>query len=189
MLSDADVMGFCSLLFQAGGETTDKTIASMFKNLLEHPDQLEAVRADRSLVSNTFAETLRYSPPVHMIMREPSEDVEMSGGTVAAGKTVTCLIGSANRDPEQYSDPDTFNIFRKDLDLSRAWTASANHVAFCLGRHFCLGSLLAKQEIELGVNHLLDAMPNVRFANGFTPYEVGLFTRAPAEMHLEFDPA
>src|SRR5690606_27477191 len=73
-MSDEDIKAFCSLLLAAGGETTDKAIASIFKNLLEHPGQLEAVRADRSLIPQAFAETLRYSPPVHMIMRQPAED-------------------------------------------------------------------------------------------------------------------
>lgn len=188
-MSDEDVKAFCSLLLAAGGETTDKAIASLFKNLLEHPDQLAAVRADRSLIPRAFAETLRYSPPVHMIMRQPSEDVTIGGGTVPAGSTVTCLIGAANRDPRRFTDPDTFDIFREDLSAKTAFTAAANHLAFALGRHFCVGALLAEAEVLVGMNLLLDALPDARIAPGATIVENGVFTRGPASLPIEFTPA
>ncbi|WP_327190869.1 cytochrome P450 [Streptomyces xinghaiensis] len=188
-MTDEDIKAFCSLLLTAGGETTDKAIASVFANLLAHPDQMAAVRADRSLIGRAFAETLRYTPPVHMIMRQPAEDVEFSGGTVPAGATVTCLIGAANRDPEHYADPDTFNLFREDLTARNAFTAAADHLAFALGRHFCVGALLARAEVETGLNLLLDAMPDARLPEGFTPAEQGVFTRGPRSLPLEFTPA
>ncbi|MCC3651128.1 cytochrome P450 [Streptomyces sp. S07_1.15] len=188
-MTDEDIKAFCSLLLTAGGETTDKAIASVFANLLAHPDQMAAVRADRSLIGRALAETLRHTPPVHMIMRQPAEDVEFSGGTVPAGATVTCLIGAANRDPEHYADPDTFNLFREDLTARNAFTAAADHLAFALGRHFCVGALLARAEVETGLNLLLDAMPDARLPEGFTPAEQGVFTRGPRSLPLEFTPA
>jgi len=187
-MSDEDIKAFCSLLFAAGGATTDKAVASMFANLLRHPDQLKAVREDRSLIASALAETLRFTPPVHMIMRQPAEDVTVSGGTIPAGSTVTCLIGAANRDGHRYADPDTFNIFRADLDSVNAFSAAANHLAFALGRHFCVGALLAKSEVEVGTNQLLDAMPDVRLRSGFQPVEQGVFTRGPASLPVEFTP-
>ena len=81
----------------------------MMWNLL-NPDQLALVREDRSRVTHAFAESLRFAPPAQMIMRQPSEDVEVSGGTIPAGATVVCLIAAANRDPRKYSDPDRFDI-------------------------------------------------------------------------------
>jgi len=188
-MSDEDIKAFCSLLLAAGGETTDKAIASIFKNLLEHPGQLEAVRADRSLIPQAFAETLRYSPPVHMIMRQPAEDVELSTGTVPAGATLTCLIGAANRDPRRFSDPDVFNVHREDLPTRTAFSAAADHLSFALGRHFCVGALLAKAEVEIGVDRLLDAMPEVRIADGAAPAERGVFTRGPESLPVRFTPA
>jgi pulcherriminic acid synthase len=165
-MSDEDIKAFCSLLLAAGGETTDKAIASLFSNLLQHPAQLAAVRADRGLIPKAFAETLRYTPPVHMIMRQPAQDVPLGGGTIPAGSTVTCLIAAANRDQERYADPDTFDIFRDDLKVSTAFTAAADHLAFSLGRHFCVGALLAEAEVIAGTNQLLDAMPDLRPAPG-----------------------
>lgn len=185
-MSDEDIKAFCSLLLTAGGETTDKAVASMFANLLQDPGQLDALRQDRSLLPRALAETLRYSPPVHMIMRQPSEDVTLSGGKIPAGSTVTCLIGAANRDPRRYADPDTFNIFRDDLDAVTAFSAAANHLAFALGRHFCVGALLAKTEVEVGTNQLLDAMPDLRLRDGSGPAERGVFTRGPAELPVVF---
>ncbi|MFJ4923109.1 cytochrome P450 [Streptomyces sp. NPDC088725] len=187
-MSDEDIKAFCSLLLAAGGETTDKAIASIFANLMLHPDQLAAVRADRTLIARAFAETLRFTPPVHMIMRQTAADVELSGGTIPAGATVTCLIGAANRDPSRYRDPDTFNIFRDDLTTDTAFSAAADHLSFALGRHFCVGALLAKAEIEAGVGQLLDAMPDLRPAEGYDPVEQGVFTRGPRSLPVRFTP-
>ncbi|GAA1340950.1 cytochrome P450 [Saccharothrix algeriensis] len=187
-MSDEDIKAFCSLLLAAGGETTDKAIAAVFRNLLEHPDQLAAVRADRSLVARAFAETLRYTPPVHMIMRQTAAEARLSGGVVPAGATVICLIGAANRDGARYDRPDEFDLHRTDLDAATAFTAAADHLAFALGRHFCVGALLAKAEVEVGVNLLLDAMPDVRLPAGYRAGERGVFTRGPAELPVEFTP-
>ncbi|MER8002157.1 cytochrome P450 [Streptomyces sp. NPDC095613] len=187
-MSDEDIKAFCSLLLAAGGETTDKAIAGIIANLLAHPDQLAAVRQDRGLIERAFAETLRYTPPVHMIMRQTARDVEVSGGTIPSGATVTCLIGAANRDGTRYRDPDTFDIFREDLTTTTAFSAAADHLAFALGRHFCVGALLAKAEVETGVNQLLDAMPDMRLADGFDPAERGVFTRGPESLPVEFTP-
>jgi pulcherriminic acid synthase len=187
-MSDEDIKAFCSLLLAAGGETTDKAMASLFKNLLEHPEQLAAVRADRSLLPRAFAETLRFSPPVHMIMRQPAEDVELSGGVVPAGSTLTCLIGAANRDERRYADPDSFDLFRDDLTAKTAFSAAADHLSFALGRHFCVGALLAVAEVEVGANQLLDAMPDLALATGFTASERGVFTRGPVSLPVTFTP-
>jgi pulcherriminic acid synthase len=188
-MSDEDIKAFVSLLLAAGGETTDKAISALLANLLAHPEQLAAVQEERSLIPQAFAETLRYTPPVHMIMRQPAEDVELSGVTIPAGSTVTALIGAANRDPGRYADPDRFDIFRTDLATTSAFSAAADHLAFALGRHFCVGALLAKTEVEVGVNLLLDAMPDVRLAEGADISERGVFTRGPGELRLEFTPA
>ncbi|WP_432186361.1 cytochrome P450 [Streptomyces sp. Tue6028] len=187
-MSDEDIKAFCSLLLAAGGETTDKAIAGIMANLLLHPEQLAAVRDDRSLIPAAFAETLRYTPPVHMIMRQSATEVQVTGGTVPAGATVTCLIGAANRDEQRYRDPDRFDIHRDDLTTTSAFSAAADHLAFALGRHFCVGALLAKAEVEVGVNQLLDTMPDLRLADGFDPVEHGVFTRGPKALPVRFTP-
>ena len=188
-LSDLDVKAFVSLLLVAGGETTDKALASLMRNLVEHPDQLEEVRADRSLIGPAFAETLRYSPPVHMIMRQPRVDFELRGTVIPAGSTITCLLAAANRDEECFDHADAFDIHRKDLDVNRAFAAAADHMAFAKGRHFCVGAMLAKTEVESATNQLLDAMRDITLAPGAEVEEVGLFTRSPGALPLRFTPA
>ncbi|MFF9058554.1 cytochrome P450 [Streptomyces sp. NPDC101213] len=187
-MSDEDIKAFCSLLLAAGGETTDKAIAGIFANLLQHPEQLAAVREDRGLIARAFAETLRYTPPVHMIMRQSATEVTLSCGVVPAGATVTCLIGAANRDERRYREPDRFDIFRDDLTTTTAFSAAADHLSFALGRHFCVGALLAKAEVEIGVGQLLDAMPDLRLADGAELVEQGVFTRGPQTLPVRFTP-
>ena len=183
-MSDEDIKAFVSLLLAAGGETTDKAITGMFRNLLNHPGQLAAVREDRELIAGAFAESLRFTPPLQMIMRQPAEDVALSGGTVPAGSTVTCLIGAAHRDPARYADPDRYDIFRGDLTPTTAFTAAADHLAFALGRHFCVGALLARAEVLVGTNQLLDAFPHMAFADGNAPAETGVFVRGLRQLPL-----
>jgi pulcherriminic acid synthase len=187
-MSDEDIKAFISILFAAGGETTDKAISSLFGNLLRHPDQLAAVREDRDLIPQALAETLRCTPPVHMIMRETAEDVELSGGVIPAGSTVNCLIGAANRDAERFAHPDSFDIFRDDLPTRSAFSAAADHLAFALGRHFCVGALLAKTEVEVGVGQLLDAMPELSLQEDCTLVEHGVFTRGLHSLPVRFTP-
>ncbi|MCP9210868.1 cytochrome P450 [Streptomyces sp. NEAU-Y11] len=187
-MSDEEIRAFCSLLLSAGAETTDKAVAAVMRNLLLHPEQLAAVTADRELIPRAFIETLRHTPPVQMIMRQVAGDVEMSGGVIPDGSTVICLIGSAGRDERRYADPDSFDVFRTDLTARTAFSAAADHLSFALGRHFCVGALLAKAEIEVAIGQLLDAMPDVGLEPGFTPRDQGTFTRGPAALPLRFTP-
>jgi pulcherriminic acid synthase len=124
-----------------------------------------------------------------MVTRQVAEDVELSGGTVPAGSTVICAVGAANRDPRRFANPDSFDVFRDDLPVETAFTAAAQHVSFSLGRHFCVGAMLGKTEVEVAADQLLDAMPDLRFDDGFTPAEQGLFTRGPTTLPVRFTPA
>ena len=187
-MSDIDIKSYISFLLVAGSESTDLQISNMWLRLLENSDQLQAVREDRSLIKTAFAESLRHTAAVLMIMRQVSEDVEFHGVTVPAGSTVTLLLAAANRDPRKFSEPDTFNIFRDDLQTDREFTGAANHMTFSLGRHFCIGTYLAAMEAETATNQLLDAMDDIAFADGHIPREVGSFVRAPRYMPLTFTP-
>lgn len=187
-MSDIDIKSYISFLLVAGSESTDLQMSNMWLRLLENPDQLQEVREDRSLIKTAFAESLRHTAAVLMIMRQASEDVEFHGVTVPAGSTVTLLLAAANRDPRKFSEPDTFNIFRDDLQTDREFTGAANHMTFSLGRHFCIGTYLAAMEAETATNQLLDAMDDIALADGHIPQEVGSFVRAPRYMPLTFTP-
>ncbi|MGY1712093.1 cytochrome P450 [Geodermatophilus sp. SYSU D00758] len=186
-MSDEEIKAFVSLLLVAGGETTDKAIASMVRNLLDHPEQMAAVRADRSLADAVIAETLRFSGPVHMIMRQTEEDVRVEDTTIPAGSTCIMMLAAANRDERHFADPDVFDIHRPDLDVAKAFSGAANHVQFILGRHFCVGSLLAREEMTVALDLVLDRLPDLRYQEGFTPREVGLYTRSVERLLVEFD--
>lgn len=187
-MSDEEIKAFVSLLLVAGGETTDKAVGSMVRNLIENPDQMKAVREDRGLVNNAIAETLRHSGPVHMIMRQTEEAVELHGTTIPKGATCIMMLSAANRDERQFADPDKFDIFRPDLDVAKAFSGAANHVEFILGRHFCVGSLLAQNEMTVALNLVLDNMADLRYAEGFQPKEAGLYTRSVVNLLVEFTP-
>lgn len=117
------------------------------------------------------------------------EDVEFSGGTVTAGHTLELLLGSANRDPEAFDEPDRFNIHRTDMEFDKAFTAAADHTVFALGRHFCVGSMLARAELTVAMDALLDAMDDIAYADGYEQVETGVYTRgadlSAADVHAE----
>jgi cytochrome P450 len=187
-LSDDEVRSFITLMIVAGGETTDRTLGMVMLNLLRHPDQLAAVRANRELVTNALVETLRYSSPVNIASRTAAADIVLSGVTIPSGALIHCLLGPGNRDPRKFSKPDEFNIFRQDNSLEKAFTGGADHVGFANGRHFCVGASLAKAEVEVGINVILDHMTELRLAEGFVPQEAGLWTRGIDNLLVTFKP-
>lgn len=181
-LADEEVKAFISLLLTAGGETTEKAFASAVKNLLEHPDELQKVHKDPGLILSVIAETLRYSPPTHMTMREVTEDVVVRDTLLPSGSRVIILNGSANRDEQRFHEADRFIVGRPDLSVANAFSGAADHVAFGGGRHFCVGAPLARTELEIAVRILLERYPNLRLADGFVPREVGTKTRGVREL-------
>jgi pulcherriminic acid synthase len=189
-LTDDEICAFLSLVIVAGGETTDSAIASMFRLLILHPDQLEAVFTDRRLILDAFAEQLRIAPPVHITLRHAGEDVELHGVTIPADSMIGMCLASGNRDETVFQDPDQFDIFREDNNTDRAFRASADHISFADGRHFCVGNSLAREEVDIATNVIFDAMAGPpSLAAGHQAEEVGHWFRAPANLHLTFAPA
>jgi cytochrome P450 len=183
-MTDDEVRAYASLLLTAGGDTTEKAFSSLCRNLLLYGDW-GRVREDRSLVTPAIAETLRFSPPNQMTTRLAEEDVELAGVGIPAGSTVYLVGASANRDPSKYERPDEFRLGREDLMHTRAFTGAADHVAFGSGRHFCIGAMLARTEMEIALNQFLDAFPDLRLADGETGTDVGLRSRGPATVSVE----
>ncbi|CRM14143.1 Putative cytochrome P450 CypX [Pseudomonas sp. 24 E 1] len=175
-LSETFVRAYCAILMTAGSETSHGALANLIVNLLSEPGLKDAVMANPELMDDALAETLRRNPPLQLILREAREALELPSGTIPAGATLACLIGSANRDPDQFTDPDTFNMARGNQ--------STSHFAFGAGRHFCLGSLLARMEITIGARLLLQTYPNVRWSPGFQPIERGFLNRGPDRLEV-----
>jgi len=185
-LTDEQIIRFAMLMVFAGGETTEKGLATTLRNLLAHPDALAAVRKDMSLLPRAIAESFRYTAPTHMVPRQTREEVQVSGGLLPAGAEVMCFLGSANRDERRFADPDRFDLHRPEADPKRAFTGAAEHLAFGGGRHFCLGAVLSRFEIEVALSHIFEALPDLRLADGATPPDVGLFLRGPATLAVRF---
>jgi cytochrome P450 len=187
-LTDDQIVRFAMLMVFAGGETTEKGLSTTLRNLLAHPDALAAVRQDRSLLPRAIAESFRYTAPTHMVPRQTCEEIEVSGGTLPAAAEVMCFLGSANRDERRFDDPDRFDLHRPEADPERAFTGQAAHLAFGGGRHFCLGAVLSRFEIEVALSRILDALPDLRLADNTPPPDVGLFLRGPATLPVRFSP-
>lgn len=187
-MSNRDVTALIINVLAAATEPADKTLALLFKHLIDHPGQLAQVRQDPGLLPAAIAETLRYTPPVQLIPRQAEQDAVFAGATVPAGATVFCMIGAANRDPEAFTAPDTFDIHRPDLGTDRSFTAAAQHLAFGTGLHQCVGAAFARAEIETVAAMLLPLLDQVRHSPGSTYRETGLYTRGPAALPLDFTP-
>jgi cytochrome P450 len=187
-LTDEQIVRFAMLMVFAGGETTEKGLSTTVRNLLAHPDALAAVREDRSLLPRAIAESFRYTAPTHMVPRQTREEIEVSGGTLPAAAEVMCFLGSANRDERRFANPDRFDLHRTEADPERAFTGQAAHLAFGGGRHFCLGAVLSRFEIEVALSRILDALPGLRLADETPPPDVGLFLRGPATLPVRFSP-
>ncbi|SEC16986.1 pulcherriminic acid synthase [Streptomyces sp. 2131.1] len=145
-------------------------LASLLANLLDDPDLLAALRVEPALTGRAWTESLRRDPPVQVVLRRTVAEVTLSGGTLPARAHVACLVGAAARDPQRFAAPDAFDPFRTDQD--RALT----------GPQGCPAVALSRLEAERGLRALLDAMPRIRWEEGFRPAATGLLTRGPRSL-------
>jgi cytochrome P450 len=176
-LDDDHLYGFLRLLMPAGAETTFRMFGNSLVALLTHPDVLAEVTADRSLVPAVIEETLRWETSVTMVNRETTRDVEVGGCPVAKGAGILALVGSANRDERHYENPEEWDPHRPPKP----------HVAFGTGIHQCLGMHLARLELRIGLNAVLDRLPSLRLDPAFPPPSIkGLPFRSPPELHVLF---
>ncbi|MEZ5502480.1 MAG: cytochrome P450 [Halioglobus sp.] len=177
-LSDYEVVSFLRLLVLAGAETTNHLLGTVCYVLLNDPDLMERVRADRTLVPALFHEAMRWESPIGTLMREATSDTEVGGVAIPRGSSMLCHIGSANRDERQFSHPDVFDIDRVDNE----------HIAFGYGPHYCAGSHLAKLEAEVAINALLDRLHDLKPDPGKPSRIVGFSFRGPDSLPVTFKP-
>ncbi len=153
-LSMDELVALCSFLTLAGIETTVNLIGNATITLLDHPDQWGLFKEDPAgLARGLVQETLRYETPVQQYRRIAQEDLELAGAHLPADTELAICAGAANRDPEAYSDPDTFDITRK---------ADNEVLSFSLGIHFCLGATLARMEAEVALAAVARRLPDLR---------------------------
>lgn len=150
-LDDFEIAGFATLLGGAGAETVTKLIGNAAVIFAQNPDQWQKLLDDRGKIPAAVEELLRYEAPAQYNVRRSMKEVTLHGVTIPAGKPVFLLGGSANRDPEAFTDADTF-----DIDRDRT---EAQNLGFGYGVHSCLGAALARMESATALERLLDFMP------------------------------
>jgi cytochrome P450 len=150
-LDDIEIAGFASLLGGAGAETVTKLIGNAVVILGDRPELWQTLSEDRSKIPATVEELLRFEAPAQYVVRYSMRDVELHGVTIPAGKPVFLVAGSANRDPEAFTDADTFDIERD--------RSEAQNIGLGYGVHSCLGAALARMESVVALDKLLDFMP------------------------------
>ena len=179
-LSDDEIYCFLHLLMPAGVETTYRSLGNLLFGLLSHPDQLDAVRNDRSLLPQAIEEAVRWEAPLLSITRVATRDTELAGVKIPAGSSVMPMLGAANRQEDRYPEPNDFNIFR----------IARTPISWGHGVHVCLGMHLARLEMRTALNLLLDRLPNLRLdPDGDDPHVRGQVFRSPTSLPVLFDPS
>jgi cytochrome P450 PksS len=178
-LSEDELLAMVFLLLIAGHETTVNLIASGTLALLQHPEQMNLLRQNPSLIKPAIEELLRFTSPVEIATeRFAREDITLRGMTIPRGEMVLAVLGSANRDEEQFPDPGALDITR---DPNR-------HLAFGQGGHYCLGAPLARLEGQIAMNTLLHQLPALRLtvAPDSLRWRKGVFLRGLKQLPLAF---
>lgn len=178
-LSEHELVSMIVQLLIAGHETTVNGIGNAVYNLLTHPGQLAALRADPALISTAVDELLRYDGPLETaILRIAVEDIPIGDSVIPSGAFVKIVLASANRDPEHFADPDSLRLDRKEN----------RHVQFGHGVHNCLGSHLARTEMEIAIGTLLERFPDLALAvpADDVPWREIMIMRSLAELPVTF---
>jgi len=176
-LSNEEILSFVRLLFPAGADTTYLGTGSMFVGVLSNPKVLDALVADPTERPWAVEEALRWETPVPLLQRWVEEEIESNGLTLPAGQLLWA-VGAANRDPDLFEAPDEFRPERH----------VRNALSFGQGRHFCLGTHLARAEMQSALDVLLDRLPNLRLSNADDPPPItSALLRGPTSIPVVFD--
>jgi cytochrome P450 len=179
-LRDDEIIAFMRLLVPAGAQTTYRTLTNLLFALLTHPEQLDAITRDRTLVAQAVEEGLRWEPPLVSFGRIATVDTEIAGTPVPAGTTVNLCVSDANRDPARWDDAGEFDIFRPP----RA------HVAFGQGNHVCLGIHFARMELRVALELILDRLPGLRLDPDADDVHIaGLASRTAVRLPCVWNPS
>ncbi len=176
-LSDEEIYSFVRLLFPAGSDTTFKALGSHFFAILTHPETEAALRADPSQAKPAVAESLRWEGPIALQPRMSGAATQWGGVEIPADSPMLFGITAANRDPSVFSDPNRYDVSRNQRGM----------LTFGHGEHFCLGSHLARREMEVATNVLLERLPGLRLADPDAVEIVGAVLRGPRTLPVIFD--
>jgi cytochrome P450 len=169
----------CSMLLFAGHETTRNLIGNGLLALLSNPEQLSLLRQTPALVASAVKEFARFDAPAQFIPRLVPAPMELCGQEVKEGQIVFAILGSAQRDPEVFANPD-------QLDVTRRVVPGLSGLSFGKGVHYCFGASLANLETEIAFQTILERMPNVRLATGELKWVNNFFLRGLQSLAVEF---
>jgi cytochrome P450 len=173
-LTNEELLAQCTLLLVAGHETTRNLIGNGMLALLQHPEQLEKLKDDSALITSAVREFARFDSPVQFSGRAAAEDFTWHGKEIKKGQTVILLLGSANHDPEKFTNPDA-------LDISRDEGVS---LSFGHGTHFCIGAALANAEAEIAFSTLLKRTSNLRLLDDVPAWRLNMSFRGLSRLPL-----
>jgi cytochrome P450 len=177
-LSDAEILSFSMLLMAAGSGTTWKQMGITLAAILERPDVLAAVQADRAVVRPAIEESVRWMPTDPMFSRHVTRDTDFFGTHLPQGSVLHLCLGAANRDPARWERAD-------DYDITRPPKPS---LGFGSGPHVCLGMHVARAEMNVGITALLDRLPNLRLdPDAEHPNYIGFYERGATAIPVVFD--
>jgi cytochrome P450 len=171
-----EILSTLILLLIAGHETTVNLIGNGVLALLRNRDQFELLKEDPALAKMMVEEVLRYDPPVLFTGRVAMEDLQLDGLTLEEGSQTLLLLGAANRDPEVFENPSSFDIRRKPNP----------HLAFGMGIHFCLGAPLARIEGEIAFAGIARRLPELKLATDALDYRENIVLRGLAALPVTF---
>ena len=176
----AECLSVISQLVVAGNETTTSTFAEGLHLLATHPDQLQKVQEDPSLIPNMVEEMLRLSTPTTQMWRIALQDTELNGVKIPKGATLMIKFGSANRDEMQFAMGEQFDVTRQNLK---------SQIAFGKGVHHCLGAPLARQELIVSFKVILERMTNFTLPpeQGDLEFLPSMLLHGPADLSIRFD--
>jgi len=155
-LSEEELYAFCVLLLAAGSQTTTHAIGNSLLALLQDREALNGFRDRGESVESAIEELLRYDSPVQFTSRRALESMELNGKRIRPGDLLVLSLGAANRDPEQFANPDRLDLARTDN----------RHVAFGLGSHYCMGAPLARLELSVALPRVLERFPSIQLDAG-----------------------
>ena len=150
--SEDELYSMCAMLIFAGHETTTNLIGNGILALLQNPLELERLRDDHTLIESAVEEIIRYTGPVQAVSRIALESLQIGDKQIAKGERLSLNIGSANRDPAQFNNPNQFDIQRNE----------GRHLGFGFSIHFCLGAALARMEAQAVIGSVVRRMPELR---------------------------
>jgi cytochrome P450 len=177
ILTTDEIIGTCILLLFAGHETTTNLIGNGFYYAMKFRDQWERLLAEPGLAASAVEEWLRYDGPSGALARVAARDVALGGRAIKAGQRVFAFVNSANRDPDQFADAETFNIGRRDNP----------HLTFGHGIHFCLGAPLARLETQIAIDRLTRRLPRIALDSARIEWSDSLILRGIRSLPVRLD--